>query len=299
MLTIPARRDRYRFGVLPWVGAALFIVAIVFLWSSSSSKKPPPAGGTSAQGPSRATPPSNERPAGVERPAEKAAPAATEKPAEKDGPPSADERPERPAPPDPDDPEVAAVIAAARDDSARGTQTLIASLRSSNEVVVAEAASALVDRRATEAITPLSQISLQTAAGSGLSIIDALGRLGAVADEDDKSVAVDRLLAMLAEEKARGARESPGNLLQIYEALGQTKDPKAAPALETELLDETVPRAPKVVIVGALVAIGQASSRGALEKAHAIESAARGDDAFEEEIRVELVEAIAKALEVL
>ncbi|NUO53835.1 MAG: hypothetical protein HOV80_33745 [Polyangiaceae bacterium] len=297
MLTIPARRDRFRFGVLPWAAGALLLLIVVVLWSSSSSKKAPPAG-TPTQDRSAAAPPA-EREADVGPTGKKAAPAASDKPSKQDQAPPADERPERPAPPNPDDPAVAAVIAAARDDSPKGTQTLIASLKSSDEVVVAEAASALVDRRATEAIKPLSEISLQTAAGSGLSIIDALGRLGAVAGEDDKSVAVDRLLAMLAEEKARGARESPGNLLQIYEALGQTKDPKAAPALEAELLDESVPRAPKVVIVGAIVAIGQASSRDALEKAHAEQSAGRGADDFEEEIRVELVGVIAKALEVL
>ncbi len=297
MLTLPARRNRSRFGVLPWVGAALFVVALFFLWRGSSSKKAPPAADASAKdrGVSAAAP--TEQTAEPAR--KKEAPRATARQSNEDGAPEADQKPERAAPPNPDDPAVAAVIAAARDTSEKGTRTLIDSLSSSDEVVVAEAANALVERRATEAIAPLARIDLTTAAGSGLSIIDALGRLGAVAGDDDKSVAVDRLLAMLAEEKARGARESPANLLQIYEALGQTKDPKAAPALEAELLDETVPRAPKVVIVGALVAIGQASSRGALEKAHAIESAARGADDFEEEIRVELVGAIAKALEVL
>ncbi len=104
---------------------------------------------------------------------------------------------------------------------------------------------------------------------------------------------------MLREEKRRQAPESPGNLLQIYEALGDTQDPKAAPALEAELLDASVPRAPKVVIVQALVDIGLASSKDALATARGEQSAQRGEDAFEEEIRQELVATLEEALEAL
>lgn len=191
---------------------------------------------------------------------------------------------------------VRAVLSAAADPSQSGTNTLIANLTSEDEVVVAEAARALVARRATEAIGPLSKIELSAAAGSGLSIIDALGKLGGAAEGAERTTAVDRLIAMLAEEKRRGARESPGNLIQIYEALGQTGDPRAAPPLEAELLDPSVPRAPKVVIVASLVLLGQDSSRAAFETALATERAARGSDDFEEEIRVELVSAIEAAL---
>ncbi|NUP07463.1 MAG: hypothetical protein HOW73_15545 [Polyangiaceae bacterium] len=283
--------------MLPWAVGAVLLIGLFLLFHNFSSKTAPTSGEKSAQDRPVATSPATER-AGDERPRKKAAPATAKRSPQPDEPPA--EKPvERLAPPDPDDPAVAAVLAAARDTSATATKTLIASLKSSNEVVVAEAANALVERGATEAISPLSQISLETAAGSGLSVIDALGRLGGVAGESDKDVAVDRLLAMLAEEKARGARESPGNLLQIYEALGQTKDPRAAGPLEAELLDETVPRAAKVIIVAALVAIGQESSRTALETAHAQQSAAQGADALDEEVRVELVGVIAKALEVL
>ncbi len=197
------------------------------------------------------------------------------------------------------DPALKAVLSARADGSAKGTKTLIDNLTSPDEIVVAEAAKALVARKATEAIAPLAKISLEKSAGSGLSVIDALGKLGGAAEGDQKSAAVDRLLQMLREEKRRRARESPGNLLQIYEALGDTRDPKAAPALEAELLDANVPRAPKVVIVQGLVDIGLSSSKAALETAGAEQSAQKGDDAFEEEIRQELVATIEQALEVL
>jgi hypothetical protein len=202
-------------------------------------------------------------------------------------------------PADVSDPALKAVLAARGDVSAKGTKTLIDNLTSSDEVVVAEAAKALVARGATEAIAPLSKINLESAAGSGLSVIAALGKLGAAAEGGEKSAAVERLLQMLREEKRRRARESPGNLLQIYEALGDTRDPKAAPALEAELLDANVPRAPKVVIVQALVDIGLSSSKTALETEHGVQAAQQGSDAFEEEIRQELVLTIEQALEAL
>lgn len=210
-----------------------------------------------------------------------------------------EEPPPRLSPAEAPNPAVLAVLAARDDRTPAGTRSLITSLTSEDEIVVAEATKALIERGATEAIGPLARIDLTSAAGSGLSIIDALGRLGAVATDSDRGVAVDRLIEMLAEEKRRGARESPGNLLQIYEALGKTGDPRAAAPLEAELLDPTVPRAPKVVIVGSLVQLAQPSSRAALETALTTESAAVGSDAFEEEIRVELVGVIAAALKVL
>lgn len=210
-----------------------------------------------------------------------------------------EEPPPRLSPAEAPNPAVLAVLAARDDRTPAGTRSLITSLTSEDEIVVAEATKALIERGATEAIGPLARIDLTSAAGSGLSIIDALGRLGAVATDSDRGVAVDRLIEMLAEEKRRGARESPGNLLQIYAALGKTGDPRAAAPLEAELLDPTVPRAPKVVIVGSLVQLAQPSSRAALETALTTESAAVGSDAFEEEIRVELVGVIAAALKVL
>lgn len=197
------------------------------------------------------------------------------------------------------DPALKSVLAARGDLSPKGTKTLIDNLTSSDEILVAEATKALIARKATEAIAPLAKISLEKAAGSGLSVIDALGKLGGVAEGADKNAAVDRLLQMLREEKRRRARESGGNLLQIYEALGDTRDPKAVPALEAELLDENVPRAAKVVVVQALVDIGLASSKAALETEHGVQAAQKGADDFEEEVRLELVATIEQALEVL
>ncbi len=188
------------------------------------------------------------------------------------------------------------VRSASDDPTQKGTDALVASLHSADPVVVTEAAKALIARRATSAVGELAKIDLATAGGSALSIVDALGKLGAMADGSEKDAAVDRLLALLAEEKAHPGADSAAHLLQIYEALGETGDPKARGPLEAELTDPSVGRAPKVVIVGALVAIGPADSRAALEKARAQEASPVDGDPFEEEVRKELLAAIDKAL---
>lgn len=201
---------------------------------------------------------------------------------------------------DPDastDPEVVAVVAAKGDPST--IEPLLDHLRSANPVVVAEATRELIARGAIEAIEPLARIQLEQALGGGLSVIDALGKLGGAAGAAEKARATDRLIEMLHEEKARRGPESLGNLLQIYEALGDTQDPNAALALEAELRDPSVERAPKVVVVQGLVKIGLASSRAALEAEHREQSAQRGEAGLDEEIRLELIGVIEGALKAL
>ncbi len=284
----------------PWLGG-LAIVGVALAAYFATRDAPPP----SARAPRPDLPGSGEIAAKPARSAAPRAPRADRKrsivrpKAQAGAQPSAP--PASPAldPRDVSDPALKRVLQARDDLSPGATQVLIDNLTSQDEVLVAEATRALVGRRATEAIAPLADISLEKAAGSGLSVINALGKLGQVAEGADKSAAVDRLLAMLREEKRRGARESPGNLLQIYEALGDTQDPRAAPALEAELLDQSVQRAPKVVIVQALVDVGLPSSEAALVTAHREQSAQQGTDALEEEIRLELVQALEEGMEYL
>lgn len=289
MLTAGARRALIGLGVV----AAL---AVLFFALRGAEPEPEPR---RAQPSARAS--RKAAPAVTSTAAPRAPRAAREKSALRPPPRASAKEPEVEAPPlrpgDVSDPALKSVLAARDDRSPEGTRTLIDNLTSQDDVVVAEATRALIARQATEAIAPLAAIRLEDAAGSGLSVIDALGKLGGVAEGDDRSSAVDRLLAMLREEKRRGARESPGNLLQIYEALGDTLDPRAAPALEAELLDASVPRAPKVVIVQALVDIGLASSKDAIRTALGEQSTQQGSDAFEEEIRQELVATLEDALD--
>jgi len=181
----------------------------------------------------------------------------------------------------------------------RELEDLVTALYELDGVRASAAAAALIERGDTRAIASLARVELRAAAGGGASVVHALGRLGAVAGDDERATAVDRLLEMMAEEKRRGAPESAGNLLQIYEALGDIADPRAAGPLEAELADATVGRAPKVVIVQALGHIGQHSSRAPLLRLRDRETEAGETDSFQEELRRELVAAIEVVLPAL
>lgn len=208
-----------------------------------------------------------------------------------------------PKPPDraPDDARAALreVRAAKADRSARGERALARWLGSDDPIVVAEAADGLVARRAAGAIPALAAIDVHANPTAALSVIDALGRLAACADGPGKDAAVARLIALVAEEKRRAAPDRAGNLLGLYEALGETRDPRAAPALEAELDDPSVTNAAKVVVVRALALVDAPTSRAVVIRARARVWRATEADAFEEEVREELVAAIDSALHTL
>jgi hypothetical protein len=181
-------------------------------------------------------------------------------------------------------------------DGARTPSVLLGRLGSSDPFVVLDAADGLAARKVTDAIPALAALDIRKSADSAPSIIDALGRLAAAADSTGRKTATERLLALLAQEKTRGAPESAANLLSIYEALGQTKDPAAAPALEAELRDRSVTLAARTVVVDALVRLGQPSSRAALTAARREAAATTTHDALEEEVRGEFVAQLDRAV---
>lgn len=173
---------------------------------------------------------------------------------------------------------------------------LVAGLASEDAVVVAEAANGLVARGALSALPSLVEIDVVARPWTAPSIIYAIGHIAAKADAEDRALAVDRLLALLASEKERASPEASANLLHIYEALGHTGDARAIAPLERELVDARVATAPKVVIVQALVALGARQSRATLERTLAeLAPTAIGDD-FEAVLRRDLAAAIREAL---
>jgi hypothetical protein len=176
------------------------------------------------------------------------------------------------------------------------TDVLVTALADSDPIVVGESVNALVAREAHAAIPALLAIDVISRPRAAPSIIYALGRLATNAQPADREAAVDKLLALMAAEKKRGAQESQGNLLQIYEALGDTGDARAIAPLERELLDTTVPTAPKVVVVQALVALQARDSKGVLEQVAAQVAPSTVDTSFEAELRRDLVTVIQKAL---
>jgi len=176
------------------------------------------------------------------------------------------------------------------------TDVLVTALADADAIVVGEAVNALVAREAHAAIPALLAIDVIARPKAAPSLIYALGKLATNAEPADREAAVDKLLALMAAEKKRGAQESQGNLLQIYEALGDTGDVRAIAPLERELLDATVPTAPKVVVVQALVALQAHDSRPAMEQLATQIAPSPVDTSFEAELRRDLLSILQKAI---
>lgn len=178
----------------------------------------------------------------------------------------------------------------------RSVDVLLARLGSEDPFEVLDAADGLAARRATSAIPALAAFPIARSPEAAPSVIDALGRLAGVAQGAERSQAASKLRGWLAEEKRRGAPESVGNVLTIYEALGHTGDAASARALEAELRDPDVSRAAKTVIVASLAKLRDPASRPVLEQAKHEAAGAVIDDAFEDEVRRDLLAEIDRAL---
>lgn len=193
-------------------------------------------------------------------------------------------------------PTVDDILAAGADGSVDAMVVLLTGVESADAVVVAEATNALVARGAVAALPVLVEHDILGRPWAAPSVIDALGRLAAIAAPDQRAEVIDRLVALMHEEKHRGAVESQGNVIAIYEALGQTGDPRAIGPLEGELVDPTVPTAPKVAVVQALVALRATRSRDVLARVQAQLAAAPLADGLEAELQRDLLVAIRDAL---
>lgn len=178
----------------------------------------------------------------------------------------------------------------------RTVDALIERLSSDDPHIVLDAVDGLRARNAVEAIPNLADLDIAASPDSARTVIDALGKLAGAADPGNQKTATDRLIALLAQEKARPSPDAPGNVLQIYEALGDTRDPRAASALEAELSDPSVPLAALVVVIEALAKLNQASSIKPLSEARVRVAALTFDDAFLMEVRSDVLAALDAAL---
>ncbi|HEY4059884.1 MAG TPA: hypothetical protein VGM39_24885, partial [Kofleriaceae bacterium] len=158
------------------------------------------------------------------------------------------------------------VMAAQQSTELGAVEAMIEGLGSTDAVVVAESANGLVGRGVLSALPVLEEMDIAARPWAAPSAIYAMGALAAKASPDQRAETVDRLLALLASEKQRPATDALANLLQIYQALGQSGDPRAIGPLEAELADASVATAPKVVVVQALVALGARDSVPTLVK---------------------------------
>jgi len=180
--------------------------------------------------------------------------------------------------------------------SNRSVEALMTRLSSDDPHLVLDSADGLRARKAVEAIPKLASIDVTEQPDSARAVIEALGEIAGVADADNRKLATDRLLALLEQEKARKAPDAAGNVLQLYEALGHTADPRAAEALERELSDKTVPLAALTVVADALARLRQPSSKGSLLEARARVATLSFDDAFMGAVQNDVIVAIEKAL---
>ncbi len=176
---------------------------------------------------------------------------------------------------------------------------MMARLSSDDPYLVLDSADGLRARKAVEAIPALAAIDVAAQPDSARAVIQALGEIAGAADPDNRGIATDRLLSLLAQEKARRAPDAPGNVLQIYEALGYTADPRAADALERELSDPTVPLAALTVVADALARLHQASSMQPLVQARARVAALTFADAFMAEVQKDVLSSLDKAIAAL
>jgi hypothetical protein len=184
-------------------------------------------------------------------------------------------------------------------DLRRTTGALLKKLSSSDPFDVLDAADGLAARKVTAAIPTLAALDLPNTPDSAPSVIDALGRLAGEAAPEERAVATDRLLELLALEKRRRAPESAANQLALYEALGFTRDPRAVPGLEAELRDRSVGFAARTIVIESLVRLGQPSSRAAALAAREELERTRAAEAFEEDVRGELAASLDRALAAL
>ncbi len=188
------------------------------------------------------------------------------------------------------------VIAAGEDVGTDRTDLLVIALDSEEAVIVAEAANALVSRKAIAALPALMEQDIPSRPWAAPSVIDAMGRLAAEAPPQQREDVVDHLVKLLEVEKRRESVEALGNTIQIYEALGQTGEAKAIAALERELVDPSVETAPKVVIVQSLVALKAVQSKELLARVQAELAALPPAEGLEAELRKDLLTVLGEAL---
>ncbi len=186
-----------------------------------------------------------------------------------------------------------AVRAAIADPSPEGTAALVSMLDGEDSVAQLEAIDELVERGHVAALSRLAKMDPADDPYIGPSIIVALGELGRAApDEATRHAALDRLVALLAQEKERNGSDSIGNVITIIEAIGALGHPDGAAALERELGDPFHDVASQTTIVLALGRLGQSSSIAALARFRATLTPGRADEDLDRELEKELFAAI-------
>lgn len=187
------------------------------------------------------------------------------------------------------EPGLASVRAASLDPSADGARLLMQALDGSDPVAKLEAIDALVERRHLPALAPLLRFTPADDPYLAPTVLVGLGELGGHAPPPERRAVLDRLLALLREEKTRGGADSAGNVITIVESIGRLGDPGGASALERELADPFHDVTNQTAIVKSIGLLGQRSSVDALERFRAGLDLGKTADPFERELESDLV----------
>jgi hypothetical protein len=189
------------------------------------------------------------------------------------------------------------VALVSQDDSSDALLHVLDPSRGEDDVLRLEAIDALVARRHVPALGRLLTLDPAAEPNVAPTLLAAIGELGrASPDPALRRAALDRLLGLLAEEKARNGADSVGNVLTIVESLGALAHPDAAPALERELSDPYYDVAGQAVIVTALGRLGARSSGRLLAQLRADATSAPSEEPFTRKLEDELVATIDEAL---
>jgi hypothetical protein len=188
-----------------------------------------------------------------------------------------------------------AVRDAIHDPTDASTAVLVEALDSEDSVAKLEAIDELARRRHVPALKRLLAFDPADDPFVGPTALLAMGALARDADASSRESAVDRLVKLLEAEKERRGADSAGNVLVIFEALGKVQIPRAARALERELVDPGHGTASKVAIVDALEACGQASSLDVLASFRETVRVSAADP-FERALEADLVTAVDRTL---
>jgi hypothetical protein len=199
-------------------------------------------------------------------------------------PPSPPPQPSRPAP---------AAVEPAHVDALRRD------LASDSAAIRIAAIEAAVDATAIDTLPVLEQVDLARDPQAAPTVIHAVAKLGAAADDATRDHAARTLSSWLRTERSREGLDALGNVSNLVEALGNIGGPDAASALAAALDRADLGLHVETLATMKLGELGDHRARGAVERFAARTAALPETDGLSEELRVEAVAAARSTLATL
>ncbi|MDB4946053.1 MAG: hypothetical protein JWP97_5587 [Labilithrix sp.] len=181
--------------------------------------------------------------------------------------------------------------AAAAAPGADPVAALRAGLASDDESVRIAAIEAAVSTTATSTLGDLERFDLVKDPEAAPTVIHAVALLGASADGKERDVAAGTLDRWLRDESRRDTADAVGNVSNLVEAIGDVGGSDAARALGAALDRGDLPLHVQTLAVQKLGELADASARGPVERFGKRVAALPATDGFDEELRVEAIQA--------